>query len=92
MAWNPRGGVYAPHHHALIYSMAMTDKTYLKQLETARTSILEGAQSATVGDMTYTFPTLSVLNSEINKVQKRLARASGARPYVTAIRVSGMGY
>tara|TARA_R110002020_G_scaffold197978_5_gene399121 strand:+ start:43 stop:261 length:219 start_codon:yes stop_codon:yes gene_type:complete len=72
--------------------MAMKDKTYLSELETARTAILTGAQSATVGDMSYTLPTLSVLVDEINRVKTRLARASGARPFVTAVRVGGMGY
>ena len=70
----------------------MSDKNYLKELEAARTSILTGAQSATVGDMSYTLPTLAVLADEINRVKKRLARSSGARPFVTAVRVGGMGY
>lgn len=92
MADTPREGVRGGCLYAVNLSMAMTDKTYLNQLETARTSILEGAQSATVGDFTFTYPTLSVLNTEINKVKTRLARVNGTRPYVTAVRVGGMGY
>lgn len=93
MATHRPGGV--SRRRNLLYDsrrMAMKDKTYLTELETARTAILTGAQAATVGDMSYTLPTLSVLIDEINRVKKRLARASGARPFVTSIRVGGMGY
>ena len=72
--------------------MAMADKTYLAQLETARTQIIKGGQSGTIGDLSYPFPTITEINKEIATVRKRLARASGKRPSVVSIQTSGMGY
>jgi len=64
--------------------------TELAAIREALTTIAEGGQSVSIGDMTYTEASYSALSAREKSVAAELARVSGARPRVLPVNLSGM--
>lgn len=64
---------------------ALRIKGELDQVRNAIIDIIDGGQSVSIGDMTYTEVNINALREREKDLQKRLDRAQGRRPAITPV-------
>ncbi len=66
-----------------------TLETELATVRSAMTAILEGGQSVSVGDITYSEVSYSALVAREKDLSRRISRLNGARPAVLPVNFGG---